>query len=1182
MSSSKPVKKKISLGNLMGSASKSQNKPSDDESASPSLPRASITKSLRRSSSNVEMGNNTPPRNNSHRLLKKPSAPIVQNPVSMPSSMYNVSDVPMPPVEAVQTMLELLMEDLNLTEEKKQVLRMLPNERKWGMLQQHLGERYRDGASQTTQQDVQEIQKLRDSPDKELLTNLVVSLRSRPIRWISNFIENGGLAILLDNLKALEDENRHDDFEELYIKCLKSLMNNKIGLSAVLDHDESLNIIALSLRSPSARTRALVLEIFGAVCLIPGGHRCVLEGMDALQEIAGMRYRFEIVVHSLWQSCQGGTPLDKELQEIGFIENELLQTQIDVWIAGLEADEEESFAKVDTDFVNIDDPEDVMKFMLLIDKIVQQISVQRDSEDPDPAAALTDIDVRGIVADLEAIERAKRLEKEVEQLKTSKGDAKGDKIVTADVASLNAQLAAAKKDIMELENLLRERILNVEGGSEILERPTGSGPPPPPPPPPMLGGGPPPPPPPPPMMGGGTTASTSTSTTSNDGWWTPSSSPSSWIRWPPTSTTSTTYDGRWTTPSPTSSRFRRPTSTPSTSWHGWSSTTSSTSRYGRSPTTPLRLQAWVVLHLLHPPAVPPAPLHLPAAAFARQPSTPVLPAKATNLSSKPLKSFNWTKIAPQKAKETIFAALDDNEVHSALKDTYRDFEDLFAAKEIKKDFTKTTSSESVGPKEITFLDPKRSQNTNIMLKAIKISVQDIKKAITTFDLDVLGHHILSELLKVVPTDEELASLKQYENDVDNLASAEKFLFAMSEITHYEKKLKAMFFKSAYDEYMDDAETLVTSLRRATEDVKESKKFKEMLKVILALGNYMNSGQRGGAYGFKLNSILKMADTKSTITNRKHTLLHYLTELIPKKFPEIVGFQDELAHVEDGAKVTIPAIRQVLMTIRENLKTSENLVNILEKEEGAVPVPAPAPADPKSGRVSPSKLKPAAATGKNAFLVTLKTFYQSAQSAYEELDAKFKTADKEFEGLVNVYGEDPKVTTPEEFFGIFFKFVQSYNAAKADNEHAVAKAVEAEKKEVEKRNMEERRKKKREGATRGDSSKASGGAGDADHGGLDDLISAIRTGKAFGGGDAPQRKRANPPGVRDTSPHPATAKEGGRDSSSRKKGGNDLAPPEKDRGEGRRSHEKEGSSTKKGTRPRGDSHSKSPTKQLQHT
>jgi len=310
---------------------------------------------------------------------------------------YHLGDAPAPPVEHVVVMLELLMEDLNLTEDKKSVLRRLPTDRKWIMLQQHLSERYREGVGQDVQ-DIQELERLRDNPDEELLKNLVVSLRSRPIRWISGFVERGGLSTLLENLNLLEEENRHDEMEELYIKCLKSLMNNEIGLAAVLDNEGSLNIIALSLRSPSHRTRALVLEIFGAVCLIPGGHRCVLEGMDALCEASGLRFRFEIVVHALWQSCQGMTPLEKDLQvasmsfinalicggpgvnlefrmhlrfeflqlglmqlidKIGYLENELLQTQIDVWITGLEADEEEIFQRVEVEYVNLDDSEDL-------------------------------------------------------------------------------------------------------------------------------------------------------------------------------------------------------------------------------------------------------------------------------------------------------------------------------------------------------------------------------------------------------------------------------------------------------------------------------------------------------------------------------------------------------------------------------------------------------------------------------------------------------------------------------------------------------------------------------------------------------------------------------------------------------------------------------------------------------
>ena len=41
---------------------------------------------------------------------------------------------------------------------------------------------------------------------------------------------------------------------------------------------------------------------------------------------------------------------------------------------------------------------------------------------------------------------------------------------------------------------------------------------------------------------------------------------------------------------------------------------------------------------------------------------------------------------------------------------------------------------------------------------------------------------------------------------------------------------------------------------ASKSVVASKHLKKVLEIILAFGNYMNSGKRGGAYGFKLQSL----------------------------------------------------------------------------------------------------------------------------------------------------------------------------------------------------------------------------------------------------------------------------------------------------------------------------------------
>lgn len=55
-----------------------------------------------------------------------------------------------------------------------------------------------------------------------------------------------------------------------------------------------------------------------------------------------------------------------------------------------------------------------------------------------------------------------------------------------------------------------------------------------------------------------------------------------------------------------------------------------------------------------------------------------------------------------------------------------------------------------------------------------------------------------------------------------------------------------------------------AIRAGSKAVLHSKSLKQLLEVVLAFGNYMNKGQRGNAYGFKIASLNKIADTKSSI------------------------------------------------------------------------------------------------------------------------------------------------------------------------------------------------------------------------------------------------------------------------------------------------------------------------------
>jgi hypothetical protein len=151
-------------------------------------------------------------------------------------------------------------------------------------------------------------------------------------------------------------------------------------------------------------------------------------------------------------------------------------------------------------------------------------------------------------------------------------------------------------------------------------------------------------------------------------------------------------------------------------------------------------------------------------------------------------------------------------------------------------------------------------------------------------------------------------------------------------------------------------------------------------------------------------------------------------MLEKNFPNVANFYTELSNVEDGSKgitflmlVGIPAIRSAVNVIRDNLKTLNALLEILEKE-----------------RAGPSKPK---------FTQVMQKFSKDAEQNYAKLSGSVSDSENKFEQAVIFFGEDPKATSPEEFFGVFANFCKAYLDAKRENE-LVNQKLEHEKKREE--------------------------------------------------------------------------------------------------------------------------------------
>lgn len=91
---------------------------------------------------------------------------------------------------------------------------------------------------------------------------------------------------------------------------------------------------------------------------------------------------------------------------------------------------------------------------------------------------------------------------------------------------------------------------------------------------------------------------------------------------------------------------------------------------------------------------------------------------------------------------------------------------------------------------------------------------------------------------------------------------------------------------------------VHAIISAASMVKNSAKLRRILEVILAFGNYLNSSKRGPAYGFKLQSLDCLLDTKSA--DRRQSLLHYIAQTVRVKFPDLLSFESELLYIDKAA------------------------------------------------------------------------------------------------------------------------------------------------------------------------------------------------------------------------------------------------------------------------------------------
>ncbi|XP_028364828.1 disheveled-associated activator of morphogenesis 2 isoform X1 [Phyllostomus discolor] len=1003
---------------------------------------------------------------------------------------------PIPNAEELNVRFAELVDELDLTDKNREAVFALPPEKKWQIYCSKKKEQEDPNKTATSWPDyyIDRINSMAamqslyafDEEETEMRSQVVedlkTALRTQPMRFVTRFIELDGLTCLLNFLRSMDHATCESRIHTSLIGCIKALMNNSQGRAHVLAQPEAISTIAQSLRTENSKTKVAVLEILGAVCLVPGGHKKVLQAMLHYQVYAAERTRFQTLLNELDRSLGryrdevnlktaimsfinavlnagagednlefrlhlryeflmlGIQPVIDKLRQH---ENAILDKHLDFFEMVRNEDDLELARRFD--MVHIDTKSASQMFELihrklkhteaypcllsvlhhclqmpykrnggylqqwqLLDRILQQIVLQDErGVDPD-MAPLENFNVKNIVNMLinenevkQWRDQAEKFRKEHMEL-VSKLERKERECETKTLE---------KEEMMRTLNKMKDKLARE---SQELRQARGqvaelvaqlseisTGPISSPPPP----GGP---------------LTLSSSMTTND--LPPPAPPLPFSCCPP--------------PPPPLPPVGPPT----------------------------------------PPGAPPCfsmGLPLPPDPF---PSSDVpLRKKCVPQPSHPLKSFNWVKLNEERVPGTVWNEVDDMQVFRIL--DLEDFEKMFSAYQRHQELiTNTSQQKELGStediylasrkvKELSVIDGRRAQNCIILLSKLKLSNEEIQQAVLKMDeQEDLAKDMLEQLLKFIPEKSDIDLLEEHKHEIERMARADRFLYEMSRIDHYQQRLQALFFKKKFQERLAEAKPKVEAILLASQELIRSKRLKQMLEVVLAIGNFMNKGQRGGAYGFRVASLNKIVDTKSSI-DRNISLLHYLIMILEKHFPDILNMPSELQHLPEAAKVNLAELEKEVGNLRKGLRAVEVE---LEYQKRQLREP------------------------NDKFVPVMSDFITVSSFSFSELEDQLNEARDKFSKALMHFGEQDSKMQPDEFFGIFDTFLQAFSEARQDLE-----AMRRRKEEEERRaRMEAMLKEQRERERWQRQRKVHAGSALEEGGEFDDLVSALRSGEVF--------------------------------------------------------------------------------------
>ncbi|XP_046422327.1 protein diaphanous isoform X1 [Neodiprion fabricii] len=1017
----------------------------------------------------------------SHNTIPRPNSGDDFSEIEQQASIIERMDE-----ETMNDKFEDMLNDMNLTEEKKAPLRQQPDMNKRKMLVMHCKGSIQENRSKFDKPAdyIQYLAQPELSVNKiyNCIESLRIALTNNPLSWVQEF-GTKGLRQVLATLNecyrnafiCYDSDNRYERIQYECIRCLKAIMNNTVGIKEMLAHHEALTIVARSLEPTKPAVMYEAVKLLGAVCLISSdSHKKVLDAITMNGEFKG-KERFLPIVQGLVNKknenlrvvcLQLINSIISSAEDLDFrlhLRNEIMRVGLADLLIPLEKDTSEDLAnhlKILKEHKEEDYEEFVQRFdnvRLELDDVNDCFEVAKNMVMDTPAEPyfLSILQHLLFIRDDALVRPAyyKLIEECVSQIVLHRSgcdpDFSATKRFQIDVQPLIDTLveksrAEEEHRLLEMGQKLEEAIASKQEAEAKLQHAetkikeleqggavpgggtkTGGGPPPPP----MPGMVGPPPPPMPGMTG-------------------PPPPPMPGMSGPPPPPMPGAGGGP---PPPPMPGMGGPAPPPFP---------------GMGPPPPPMMGGMVP--------------KLPAGAVQVLPHG-LKPKKKWEVDG-PLKRANWKAILPQKLSEKSFWVKVQEE-KLASPDILTGLAQRFASKPTGKkvDNVIDKSAPTKKVKDLKVLDGKSAQNISILLGGTlkHMSYEEVKVCLLRCEGPVISDNVLQGLIQYLPPPDQLTKLQQFRDQYEDLTEAEQFCVTISDIKRLLPRLKSLSFMLHYEELVQDVKPDIVAGTAACEEVKISKKFAKILELILLLGNYMNTGSKNGqAFGFEISFLTKLTSTKDV--ENKQTLLHYLVDTIERKFPDCANFSDELAHVDRASRVSLENVQRTLRQMDASLRNLEQ--------------------DLSNARLPQND--------NDRFGEVMTPFAKEARKSYEVMQNMFKNMDSLYTDISDFFTFDKQKYTIEEFFGDIKTFKDAFEQARKEN----SKMRESEEKQ--RRAREGREKAEAERAARAERKRAlvDMNAHEAQEGVMDSLMEALQTGAAFSRPDQRRKRQTRAAGA----------------------------------------------------------------------